>query len=76
MGPVGRAVAGVLRLVGAACLVFGLLLGVMVAYHLYGRKAGFPLGAALGAVGLLAAGVVILLKSSVLAARLTDDDED
>ena len=76
MSPVRRAVTGVVRLVGAACLVFGLLLGGLVAYHLYGRKPGFPLGTVLGAVALLVTGGAVLLKSSGIATRLTEDFDD
>ena len=76
MSPVQRAVTGVLRMVGVSCLLFGVLFGGLAVYHFYGGKAGFPLGSVLGGAALFVAGTVILLKSSVLAARFTEDSEE
>ena len=76
MSPVQRAVTSVLRLMGATCLLFSVLVGGLAAYHFHGAKPGFPWGLMTGATALLVSGVAILLKSSSLAARLTQEDEE
>jgi hypothetical protein len=63
-------------MVGASCLLFGILLGGSAAYHVLGGKQGIPLGSVLGGMALLVSGVLILLRSSAFAAKLTEDYED